>query len=435
MTPRALFTLLGMLALGGLSGCSNNPTRAALGTMNIQMTDAPGDFQAVNLVVNEVAAHPSTGDGWEILASQPHTYDLLQLRNGVFTTLGLSPLPAGHYDELRLKLGAGSTVVVNNLRHPLVVPSGLQSGYKLVGSFEVPENGRIDLGLDFDVSRSIVLTGNGQYVLNPVTRIVTLSLPDQQPGAIHGTVAPGDVATSVFVMQDADTVTSSLTAADGSFTVSLLPAGAYRLVFHPWHDFQDQTMDGVAVQMGVTTDIGTVQLVALPPTQGTIAGQVSPAGVTTTVMAVQGGSTVAQAGVDANGNFLLGGLPAGTYSVQFQPDGGYLSQTVDGVAVTAGATTQLGVIQLQPPAPPATGAVAGQVVPFGVPTTVTAMQGGVVMGQTAVDFDGMFTIDALLPGTYTLQFHPEYDFPDSMLEGVVVSSGTTTNVGLVSLQF
>src|SRR5438876_672206 len=133
MTPRALFTLLGMLALGGLSGCSNNPTRAALGTMNIQMTDAPGDF---------------------------------------------------------------------------------------------------------DVSRSIVLTGNGQYVLNPVTRIVTLSLPDQKPGAIHGTVAPGDVATSVFVMQDADTVTSSLTAADGGFTVSLLPAGAYRLVFHPWRDYQ-----------------------------------------------------------------------------------------------------------------------------------------------------------------------------------------------------
>jgi len=51
-----------------------------------------------------------------------------------------------------------------------------------------------------------------------------------------------------------------------------------------------------------------------------------------------------------------------------------------------------------------------------------------------VDFDGMFTIDALLPGTYTLQFHPEYAFPDSMLEGVVVISGTTTNVGQVSLQ-
>ena len=63
------------------------------------------------------------------------------------------------------------------------------------------------------------------------------------------------------------------------------------------------------------------------------------------------------------------------------------------------------------------------------------MQGGVVMGQTAVDIYGTFTIDALFPGTYTLQIHPEFDFPDSMLEGVVVSSGTTTNVGLVSLQY
>src|SRR5258705_12183771 len=55
MRPRFIVTLLGMLAIAGLSGCSNNPTSASLGTMNVQMTDAPGDFQKVNLVVNEVA--------------------------------------------------------------------------------------------------------------------------------------------------------------------------------------------------------------------------------------------------------------------------------------------------------------------------------------------------------------------------------------------
>ena len=96
MSRRFLVTLLGMLAVAGLSGCSNNPTSTSFGTMNIQMTDAPGDFQAVNLVVREVSAQHADGNGgWEVLQSGTRTYDLLQLRNGVFATLGISQLPAG----------------------------------------------------------------------------------------------------------------------------------------------------------------------------------------------------------------------------------------------------------------------------------------------------------------------------------------------------
>ena len=140
MRPRFIVTLLGMLAIAGLSGCSNNPTSASLGTMNVQMTDAPGDFQKVNLVVNEVAVqHEDANGGWEVLQSTTRTYDLLQLRNGVFSTLGISQLPAGLYSQLRLKLGAGSNVVVDNTTHPLRVPSGMESGLKLAGAFTVAE--------------------------------------------------------------------------------------------------------------------------------------------------------------------------------------------------------------------------------------------------------------------------------------------------------
>ena len=63
-------------------------------------------------------------------------------------------MPAGHCTQIRLKLGAGSNVVVDGVTYPLTVPSGLQSGYKLVGEFDVPASGLVELALDLDAARS-----------------------------------------------------------------------------------------------------------------------------------------------------------------------------------------------------------------------------------------------------------------------------------------
>ena len=448
MSRRFLVTLLGMLAIAGLSGCSNNPTSTSLGTMNIQMTDAPGDFQAVNLVVTEVAVQHADGNGgWEVLQSGSRTYDLLQLRNGVFSTLGISQLPAGHYNQLRLKLGAGSNVVVDNTTHPLRVPSGMQSGLKLAGSFVVPAQGRVDLALDFDVARSITPKGDGSYLLGPVIRVVTISLPDNKPGAIHGVVAPSGVMASVFVILNADTVASSMNATDGQFKIMLLPAGTYQLTFHAREGYLDHTVDGVVVNQGATTDVGTVALSPIPPpppTQGAIAGHVMPAGVATMVSATVGGSIVAQVMVNAEGAFTLMGLPAGSYDLFFQPTSDYLSMTRSSVAVVAGQTNDIGQVTLElvpppppppPPPPVAPGAISGQLVPGGVPCTVSAMQGDVTVGSIDANMDGTFTIDQLPVGSYTLLVHPLFDFLDLTLPGVVVSSGATTNVGSLQLQW
>src|SRR5690242_3252804 len=146
----ASFALLLILAI---SGCSGKTTGPGFGTISLKMTDAPGDFQEVNLSILQVSAHfggaeaegesDSTG-GWQVLRSDPMNVDLLTLRNGVFTTLALAKVPAGHYTQIRLKLGPGSNVVIDGVAHPLTVPSGLQSGYKLVGSFDVPANGLLE---------------------------------------------------------------------------------------------------------------------------------------------------------------------------------------------------------------------------------------------------------------------------------------------------
>src|SRR5439155_15504331 len=138
------------VAVGFLAGCSNGPSAPGYGTMTVRMTDAPGDFEHVNLVVTQVVAHladgsdsdsaeensdsTGAGSGWIVLNNTGTTYDLVALRNGVFAVIGTASVPAGHYTQLRLKLGAGSNVVLGGTTYPLTVPSGLQKGLKLVGS-------------------------------------------------------------------------------------------------------------------------------------------------------------------------------------------------------------------------------------------------------------------------------------------------------------
>ena len=263
--PSAVRRSLRLLALAGiaaaLAGCSKNPSSPATGTIDVRMTDAPASYDAVNLVVREVAIHGADagGDstaGWIPLRSDSVTYDLLALRNGVFSTIGTSRVPAGRYTQLRLKLGAGSNVVVGGVAHPIDVPSGLQSGFKLVGSFDVPANGLLDLALDFDAARSIVLNGTGGYTLKPTVRV----MPFSTAGAIRGGVSPAGTETAVVALEGADTLGTASAAPDGNFEVSVLPAGTYSLSLHPASGFRDTTLSGVAVGSGSTTDVGSVSL-------------------------------------------------------------------------------------------------------------------------------------------------------------------------------
>jgi hypothetical protein len=246
-------------ALLGLLGCSSHVgSPAGMGTVRVRLTDAPGDYEHVNLVIREVSIHRAGADssgGWETLNHDSTTYDLLALRNGVFAALGSGLVPAGHYTQVRLKLSDGSTVVVDGATYPLVVPSGLQSGFKLVGEFDVPAGGLVDLVIDFDAARSVHLTGSGRYMLKPTARVMTVSTA----GAISGHVVPDSIATQVFAIAGAETLQTGSTSA-GHFLLGALPAGSYTVAFHPAAGWRDTSLTGVAVSAGATTDVGDVAL-------------------------------------------------------------------------------------------------------------------------------------------------------------------------------
>lgn len=170
MKTRFLAALAVTAMTTALLGCSSNPSRTSLGHVDLRLTDAPGDFEHVNVAVTGVSIHRD-GSGWEALEQDSTTFDLLQLQNGVTTMLASADVPSGHYTQVRLLIGGGSNVVVNGETHPLEIPSGFQTGYKLVGEFDVPAGGTIDMTLDFDAAHSVVLQPDGTYTLKPTVRL------------------------------------------------------------------------------------------------------------------------------------------------------------------------------------------------------------------------------------------------------------------------
>lgn len=245
-----------------LAGCSaGRQTGTNLGHVSVRLTDAPGDYEQVNLVVNEVSLHRD-GDAegaWETLTlDSTTTFDLIQLQGGVLARLADGDVPAGHYTQVRLHLVDGSNVVVNGTTYPLTVPSGMQSGYKLIGAFDVPAGGAVDLTVDFDAARSIHRTGNGKYMLRPTCRLIVN--PVQSTGAITGHLLPEGVAAAIYAVADTDTVQTTSAGADGHFTLAQLLAGSYSVKIHPATTFRDTTLSGVNVTAGQTTDLGDIQL-------------------------------------------------------------------------------------------------------------------------------------------------------------------------------
>ena len=255
MKPRVWTALAAVSLMAALTSCSSKPNTTALGHVDLRLTDAPADWEAVNLVVTGVSIHRE-GSGWETLKQDTTTYDLLALRDGVFASLAAGDVPAGHYTQIRLAIGEGSNIISASTAYPIEIPSGMQSGYKLVGEFDVPAGGAVELTLDFDAARSIIETGTGRFKLKPTVRVIVNDLI----GQITGHLLPEGTAAAIYALQGPDTLQSTSAASDGRFTLGALAAGSYKVAIHPAQDYRDTTLAGVTVSAGQTTDVGDVQL-------------------------------------------------------------------------------------------------------------------------------------------------------------------------------
>ncbi|HEX5550708.1 MAG TPA: DUF4382 domain-containing protein, partial [Nitrospira sp.] len=195
---RQLVRCVAFMMLGFVTACGSSDDNGggAPGSVSVSLTDAPAcGFDQVNVTVSKVRVHQSssaddTAAGWtDITVNPPRKINLLDFNDPTqpihVQPLGLSPLEAGHYTQLRLVLipNSGSSPLANSVvlsgttaEIPLDTPSGIQSGVKLIHQFTVNSGQRVDLLLDFDACKSIVQTGNGKYKLTPVIKVIPFVL-------------------------------------------------------------------------------------------------------------------------------------------------------------------------------------------------------------------------------------------------------------------
>ena len=228
-----------------LSGCGGGggDSSAPPGTLGVSITDAPScGFEAVNITVSKVRVHQSAsageGDaGWaEIILTPARKINLLDLTNGALEELGQTPLAAGHYTQLRLVLDsntgsslANSIVLQGTTEEiPLVTPSAVQSGIKLINEFDVVSEERVDLVLDFDACTSVVKAGE-RYILKPVVKVIPTVL-----NGINGFVDVFSSADNVTVsaQQNGTVIRSTVpNTITGEFFLARLEPGNYDVVF------------------------------------------------------------------------------------------------------------------------------------------------------------------------------------------------------------
>lgn len=258
-------SLVLFLIAGMFYGCSDNSTSPSdqNGSVKINMTDSPADFDGVFIVVSKVEVNANANaansdEGWITLNSTERTYNLMSLRNGVNVTIADTALAAGTYGEVRLVMGSGSYVMVGGVKFNLNVSSNLQTGIIVSHQFTVNANASANLTLDFDVNRSIIVNGTSSFTLRPSIRIVDTD----NSGSISGMVMPLNADAIVWTKTASSDTVTTYPDSSGYFKLSALPGGSsYKINVHAQSiGFNDTTVSNINVTAGQNTDVGNLTL-------------------------------------------------------------------------------------------------------------------------------------------------------------------------------
>ncbi|MCI0571427.1 MAG: DUF4382 domain-containing protein [Myxococcaceae bacterium] len=173
LVPSAVVLLGALVGLAMGCGSTRQDAAAGRGRLAVALTDAPApEVKEIWVTIDKVTAH-SEQEGWvTVKENMGLTLDLLKLKDSTLE-LGVADLDAGAVSEVRLHLLAGGTHSITTLdgtQHELTVPSGLQSGIKVKGPFNIAACETTHVLLDFDAERSIFAhpTGAETWILRPV---------------------------------------------------------------------------------------------------------------------------------------------------------------------------------------------------------------------------------------------------------------------------
>jgi hypothetical protein len=195
---------LAAVLVAGWTACNTGGSGSGTGQLSLSLTDKPSDdYRAVYITIKNIAVHKADDpeDSWTVVAEVNRTINLLELANGVREQMALIDLPSGHYTQMRLMIGdtcdsstnmmgqphpaANYVIDMGDQSHEMKIPSGFQTGIKLVQGFDINENSTTELTFDFDASRSVVVAGNsGKYILKPTIKVIDTALASVIKGLV-----------------------------------------------------------------------------------------------------------------------------------------------------------------------------------------------------------------------------------------------------------
>ena len=158
---------LGGTAVNAQQNLAAGTVPAGVTLMSLSDSPTVSTIGAVNVTVYGAEIHSTTTGKWYTVFNGSKTFDLVRLRN-ISAVLSGANLSAGNYDEIVLEVG-NATATVNNATMPVFMPSG---DLKIFGKFNVSKNTTNWVNLDFNLSKSVRVTGNGKVVLLPVINML-----------------------------------------------------------------------------------------------------------------------------------------------------------------------------------------------------------------------------------------------------------------------
>jgi len=242
-----------------ISSCKKDATSR----LTVYLTDAPAEYNEVNIEVVgvQVKASSDPGEGgWTTMPMpvSPAIYNVLEFANGMEALLSTFELPAGKISQLRLILGQNNSIVVNGVSSalPLEVPSGSESGLKFNIHADLIGGVEYKLWIDFDVLHSIVDNGAGSYILKPVIRTFT----EATSGAIKGVVSPIAANATIQATNGVGILSAIPDPVTGEFLIRGVPAGTWTVLIDGNNGYIDKTINNIIVTVGDVADIGSITL-------------------------------------------------------------------------------------------------------------------------------------------------------------------------------
>ncbi len=189
---------LGLASCGGSGGSSNTAMTGPM--MRLSVADAPAD--GASSVVVQFTGVELTGNGGNtvtITFPEPKSIDLVTQSGTASAVLFDQPIPPGTYGQVRLMVNANGNaddsfiVLADGGTHGLIIPSGAQTGLKLVSGFTVPSSGVVDYTIDFDLRQAITCPPGQSPAcfLKPALRLVDNTTVGNIQGQITSTLPSG----------------------------------------------------------------------------------------------------------------------------------------------------------------------------------------------------------------------------------------------------